>query len=384
RGGQFNYNRAWTNSAVQESTNTIDTTALNPLWASLDYNLLHNGTFVSSSTDGYGVLYIDDVDEDTGRFELHIDEYDNAELCTPCGPIAAGIVIGDTSERVHVSDVVCAGNQGNAGQAYGLLHDVSLGSSVQNSQFYQNMTNTCGIAYGLADFTPQSGSLHLGNIAFGNQYDSFVDSNYMVPFNPGDTNNLEFPIKIGYNGNITELANASPYDNIEIRFTYHTPEDTQNMPDGVFRDWVRQEWIRDEVDEEDTPAVATLYMVYVNGEGYWYALNPASEILAITDADYVLGSLDTLTVTSSVGPYFNNGINFYYPDEGTSLEIGGSMTLDGVTVYVSGTIYVDVVDSQPTKDGAHDPQVLHVYSDSDRTLLIATITITNLDFLIDG
>ncbi len=380
RGGQFNYNRAWTDSAVQEYTNTIDTTALNPLWASLDYNLLYNGDFVSSSTGGYGVLYIDDADEDTGRFELHIDEYDNAELCTPCGPIAAGIVIGDTSERVHVSDVVCAGNQGNAGQAYGLMHDVSLGSSVQNSQFYQNMTNTCGIAYGLADFTPQSGSLHLGNIAFGNQYDSFVDSNYIVPFNPGGSNNLEFPIKIGYNGNITELANASPYDNIEIRFTYHTPEDTQNMPDGVFTDWVSNDWIRDEVDEEDVPAeyTGTMGATYVAGAGYAYIYTAANMTISGLDETFWGFASDTLNnvVVDGSNEYSDNST-----DQAVSFtaEFANSLTAP----FVSGTFYVNVDEfSQMSWNGSSFE--INAYSDSGRTLLIATITITNLDFLIDG
>ncbi|NBX77969.1 hypothetical protein EBQ93_01250, partial [bacterium] len=238
-GGQFTSNQAWTDSQLTitpgNSTGTIDITAMAPFWAALDIDLPDHDAlgYITIIDPNYGILSTTDVT--AGRFLVRLrDNLTTKELCTPCGPVAAGIIIGDTSERVSVSDVVCAGNNGNAGQAYGLLHDVSTSAVVQNSQFYQNVTNTCGIAFGLAEFTPQSGSIHFGNTAFGNQYENFVNSNYMVPFAPST---YDFPVKIGYNGDIANLANASVYDNIEVRFPYNLPANPTRLPDGVASAW---------------------------------------------------------------------------------------------------------------------------------------------------
>lgn len=247
-GGQFNNNKAWIDSELDITAGQIYITDMVPFWAAMGVDLPNfDGAYFDAYTSGdYGVLTTADADGTTGRFTLRLsDDTTIKELCTPCGPMAAGIVIGDTTQRVDISDVVCAGNNGNAGQAYGLIHDVSTGASVQNSRFFQNMSNTCGIAFGLADFTPQSLSVHLGNSAFGNQYHLFMDSNYIVPFHPGAPYNMEFPVKVGYNGNITTLANASPYDNIEIQFTYHAPQDPTGLPDGVFDDWADEYYIED-------------------------------------------------------------------------------------------------------------------------------------------
>jgi hypothetical protein len=254
RGGQFNSNQAWTDSQLIITPGTangvINISQMNPFWGALDvdlpnpvgagylaYTVFDDDLEEWVETEDYG--YLRTQDATNGRFTLRlIDDSTTKELCMPCGPIAAGIVIGDTSQRVEISDVVCAGNQGNAGQAYGIMHDVSAASVVQNAQLFQNMANMCGISYGLAEFNPQSSSVQLGNTAFGNQFHTFVDSNYMVPFNPVEPWNLEFPLKVGYNGNITDLANASPYDNVELRFIFNAPTDPTLLPDGVASDWL--------------------------------------------------------------------------------------------------------------------------------------------------
>ncbi|NBX77823.1 hypothetical protein EBQ93_00495 [bacterium] len=375
-GGQFNNNEAWAASDLGHTfANTIDIRAMNQFWAALDVDMLDfNSTgYVASSDAHYGKLnFLTDANATTGRLAVRLTDDTISELCTPCGPMAAGIVIGDTTARVDIADVTCAGNKGNAGQAYGLMHDVSVGASVQNSRFFQNMSNTCGIAFGLADFTPQSLSVHLGNTAFGNQYHVFMDSNYIVPFHPGAPYNLEFPVKVGYNGNITELANASPYDNIEIRFIYNAPTDPTNLPDGVFADW------------EDLNFVSSgdghLNFEY-NSPNLTFATQAfADSTTDFTDFALTMGTSANPTTTTDVYTGYTVGT-------GTKVYIGGTMKYFGadgekVTVYVGGLGSYTYITRTPSQ-GSTSNGFLHVYSDAAKTNELFVIPLNASTFTSD-
>jgi hypothetical protein len=358
-GGQFTSNQAWTDSALQitpgTDEGTIDITAMNKFWKALGVDLPNSesddtyGDYVTSASDDYGILSTTDVT--AGRFlVLLTNDVTEKELCTPCGPVAAGIIIGDTSERVTVSDVVCAGNNGNAGQAYGLLHDVSTSAVVQNSQFYQNVTNTCGIAFGLAEFTPQSGSIHFGNTAFGNQYENFVNSNYMVPFAPPT---YDFPVKIGYNGDIANLANASVYDNIEVRFSYGLPTDPTHLPDGVAADWTTGGLMDRLTEQLNATMTATVNVQNANANSVYISVDNNG----VDDPEGSLTVLETIggwsvAINTLVGSKNNlsmNTANQLITDvTGTAtLSREGFEDISGITF--TGTIVVDIDDiSRPT------------------------------------
>jgi hypothetical protein len=202
------------------------------------------------------------------------------------------------------------------------------------------MSNTCGIAFGLADFTPQSLSVHLGNTAFGNQYHLFMDSNYIVPFNPGEPYNMEFPTKVGYNGNITELANASVYDNIEIRFVYDAPADPRNLPDNVYADWTTLGFVTNDTTASQNGEV--LYTLTDNGSTADIVINSMREAVA-DDATITLNPTWTLTITALTG--YRDTIPASANEEPITVRGTGTITNGlGTTINVvlQGTIYFDV------------------------------------------
>jgi hypothetical protein len=103
---QCNNNAAWVDSEL--TAGNVDVTAMSPYWNALDVTNSANGSLTETQTVTLG----------GSRFQGKLTNDTVIDLLHPCGPLAAGIVIGDTSEFVHISDSTCANNQGNAGHAY--------------------------------------------------------------------------------------------------------------------------------------------------------------------------------------------------------------------------------------------------------------------------
>jgi len=140
------------------------------------------------------------------------------EFGSVVGGVAAGILVGDGAVNIEVKDSDCANNKGNSGQAFGLMQDVTTSLSAKDNQFYQSTVNDLGWCSGLAEYTLQSNSVHLGNVMFANTIGNMLNSNYFIPYDPADYPTISFPVKIGYNGDIRNFANASPFDNLIIEF----------------------------------------------------------------------------------------------------------------------------------------------------------------------
>ena len=134
------------------------------------------------------------------------------------GGMAVGILVGDASVNSEVDSCDVANNQSNAGQFFGLLQDVTTSLLAKDNRFYQHFANDLGYGFGVAELTLQSNSIHVGNVFFGNAIGDMLNSNYFVPYDPTDYPNIFFPVKIAYNGDIGNFANASPFDNLVIEF----------------------------------------------------------------------------------------------------------------------------------------------------------------------
>lgn len=140
------------------------------------------------------------------------------EFCSVVGGISAGVLVGDGAVNTEFAGSDCANNKGNSGQAFGLIQDVTTSLSAKDNRLYQSTVNDLGWCSGLAEYTLQSNSVQIGNVLFANTIGDMLNSNYFVPYDPSDYPTISFPVKIGYNGDIRNFANASPFDNLVIEF----------------------------------------------------------------------------------------------------------------------------------------------------------------------
>lgn len=243
--GKFAGNESWTKSALGAVVaDKYSLAAVKPFWdvvssqATTDFSNDANYTSERTNTKVVGLRTIPfhEVKMDAG-FGGDVDY----ELVNPIGGMAAGIVLGDGAQNIEVRGADCSNNKGNSGQAYGILQDVTSAALLQDNRLYQCDVNLLGICFGLAEMVAQSNSIHVGNILFANKIGDYLNSNYVVPFNPDDPFDLSFPLKTGYNGDVGNFANASAYDNIEIRFVHPAPN-SQYMGNDVATSVGTPEW----------------------------------------------------------------------------------------------------------------------------------------------
>ena len=133
-----------------------------------------------------------------------------------------------------------ASNNANAGRAFGMLQDTTTGLVAKDNRFYQSSANDLGYCFGMCETTVQSNSVHVGNVMFGNSVGDNANFNYAIPFDPAAHPNIYFPRKTAYNGDFTQFANASPFDNLVIEFVTAKQENPY-APTGMFErcwyDW---------------------------------------------------------------------------------------------------------------------------------------------------
>ncbi len=165
------------------------------------------------------------------------------EFCSVIGGMSVGILIGDGAVNIEVKDCDCANNKGNSGQAFGLMQDITTSLSAIGNRLYQSTVNDLGWCAGLSEYTLQSNSVQFSNIMFANTIGDMLNANFFIPFDPNNYPTIAFPLKRAYNGDISQLANALPYDNIEIQFIAPMQE-SAFIPNDMTSYW--------ETDSEDT------------------------------------------------------------------------------------------------------------------------------------
>lgn len=141
-------------------------------------------------------------------------------LISPIGPVGAGLIMGDLLLEGVVQGCNLYGNLGNSGYAFGVLLDNAYSVTLDSNLISGNIANVYGAVFGVKDRTAHSPNLFMKNFLEGNKCSTFNNSNYFVPFNPADANNLTLPLKTMFNGkfeNVTTLM-----DNIEVQYSQNS------------------------------------------------------------------------------------------------------------------------------------------------------------------
>jgi WD40 repeat protein len=141
-------------------------------------------------------------------------------LISPIGPVGAGLIMGDLLLEGVVQDCNLYGNLGNGGYAFGALLDNAYSVTLDSNLISGNIGNVYGVVFGVKDRTAHSPNLFMKNFLEGNKCSTFNNSNYFVPFNPADSNNLALPLKTMFNGkfeNVTTLL-----DNVEVQYSQNS------------------------------------------------------------------------------------------------------------------------------------------------------------------
>jgi WD40 repeat protein len=138
-------------------------------------------------------------------------------LISPVGPVGAGLIMGDLFLEGVVQRSNLYGNLGNSGNAFGALLDNAYSVTLDSNLISGNIANVYGSVFGIKDRTAHSPNLFMKNFLEGNKCSTFNNSNYFVPFNPADTNNLSLPLTEMMNGKFSNLTTA--FDNIEMLYS---------------------------------------------------------------------------------------------------------------------------------------------------------------------
>ncbi len=138
-------------------------------------------------------------------------------LISPVGPVGAGIVMGDLLLEGVVQNCNLYANLGNAGYCSGVILDNTCSVTIDSNLISGNIANVYGVSVGIQDRTAHSANLYMKNVLEGNKCSVFNNSNYFVPFNPADANNLAFPVKTMMNGKFSNVTTLM--DNIEIQYS---------------------------------------------------------------------------------------------------------------------------------------------------------------------
>ena len=108
-------------------------------------------------------------------------------------------------------------NIGNAGHGYGVLMNQSYYSVVENNLIEGAVSSIYGFCSGVLDVTAHSTNTFLKNLLESNKISSYVNANYMIPFNPADSNTLSFPVIKMFNGNFNQPT--TDFDNIIMEYS---------------------------------------------------------------------------------------------------------------------------------------------------------------------
>ncbi|MBI2345115.1 WD40 repeat domain-containing protein [Candidatus Dependentiae bacterium] len=153
-------------------------------------------------------------------------------LISPIGPVGAGIVMGDLLLEGVVQNCSLYANLGNAGYCSGVILDNTCSVTIDSNLISGNIANVYGASFGIQDRTAHSANLYMKNFLEGNKCSIFNNSNYLVPFNPADTNNLALPVTKMMNGKFSNVSTI--FDNIEVVYSqnpqYYSIEYLASVP----------------------------------------------------------------------------------------------------------------------------------------------------------
>lgn len=232
--GTYQLDSAWAGEEITADTHTM------PLAGTITsaHIALHTTNSIHANDNPSPAIALDRLPVTFTETDGPLEEFGPA-----VGGEAIGILVGDAAEHVEVSACDCANNKAHAGKAFGLLQDVTTSLLAKDNRFYQTVTNDLGMTFGMCECTLQSNSVHVGNVMFSNAVGDYLNSNYMIPFDPDDHPNIFFPIKTGYNGDIGNFANASPFDNLEVQFVAAKQTDPY-VPNNMAAHWETTEsWV---------------------------------------------------------------------------------------------------------------------------------------------
>jgi len=232
----MSYNSGWTDSvrthSTEQSSYTFNLTEVYPFWDMLanpggvsGQPPIVDGTWgYASSTTDTGLYYNAGVFSAQGEFiKIRLDG-STYSIVNPVGPTTIGCLVGDAALDVLVQGNLIQGNNGNSGQAYGILLDVGFAVVMQENRVYSTSTNSYGYSYGIADINAHSASVQLSNEASGNRSGAYYNANYMILYNPSDvTETLTFQSLQAYNGDLSSAAAiAQGKSNLEVNYIGRT------------------------------------------------------------------------------------------------------------------------------------------------------------------
>lgn len=137
---------------------------------------------------------------------------------SPIGPVGAGLVMGDLMIETAVSKNKIYGNLGNAGHVYGASLNKGYSITLDDNIIAGNNTNVHGLTAGVVDVTAHSPNLYMKNFFEGNKCSVYNNANYIIPFNPADTNTLALPVKKIMNGKFSNITNDG-YENLIVEYS---------------------------------------------------------------------------------------------------------------------------------------------------------------------
>ncbi len=258
----FSYNHGWTdsvrtNSASATVAHTYDLTQVYPFWDMLAApNVTPNTT---PTSDGFWRSATNTLTH-TGLYGSFIAQNDGATIqldgtayamVNPVGPCTIGCLVGDAALDIVIENNVMQGNNGNAGQVYGLLLDIGFATIIRHNKIYGSYVSSYGFGFGCAEFNSHSSSIQLQNECFANRIATFYNANYMILYNPADVSTtLSFQSTSAYNGNLTVADNLlDGQDNFEVKYSQDISfYDIESTTDAVVDATLVARWTDDAND----------------------------------------------------------------------------------------------------------------------------------------
>ena len=272
RNSDLSYNCGWTDSIRTNSTqnynHTFDLTSTYPFWDMLanpgagdGVDPTVNGTwgYASTTVNTTGFYITGGVYSAQGEFiKIQLDGTAR-KMVNFVGPATIGCLVGDAALDVLVEDNLIQGNNGNSGQAYGILLDVGFSVVIKGNRVYGSATNSYGLSFGIFDKCAHSASVQLQNESSGNRSGSFYNANYMILYNPSDISTgsaLTFQSTVTYNGDLsTASAIYDSPENLEVNYVGRTGNsyfyNIESTTDPVLDDTLVTRWT-DDVGKEWT------------------------------------------------------------------------------------------------------------------------------------
>lgn len=153
-------------------------------------------------------------------------------IVSPIGPNGAGMILGDFMIDAYVKNNKIQFNVGNSGYGHGVILNQSYYSVLENNLIEGSQSSVYGFGSGILDVTAHAVNTYMKNVLESNKVSTYSNANYVVPFNPADTNSLAFPVTKMFNGNFSQPT--TDLDNVVIEYSQNAEsygvESLVNLP----------------------------------------------------------------------------------------------------------------------------------------------------------